>query len=173
MKCQAQASARAPLSSTVGWLVKPSLLWSSNMRTFPIFAFLWLAMLPAVSIAQDGYICPSNGSELQQLRIYEINRANRGAFHGRFQDHAVRIMKRHGFKIIDMWESDTGEKLEFAYILSWPDKETMDSRWREFLADQEWIDIKKKTAEASGQFVREANGQPLIRVSYSPACAQR
>jgi hypothetical protein len=142
------------------------------MRTLAILAVLLLATIPSVSHAEDRYICPGSGSEIQQLRLYEINRANRDAFHGRFQDHALRIMKRHGFKIIDMWESDTGEKLEFAYILSWPDKQTMDSRWKEFLADPEWIEIKKKTAEASGQFVREANGQPLVRVSYSPACAK-
>ncbi len=143
------------------------------MRTFPVITLIWLVSLPAVGNARDRYLCPGNGSELQQLRIYEINRANRDAFHGRFQDHALRIMERHGFKIIDMWESDSGDKLEFAYILSWPDRETMDSRWKAFLADQEWIDIKKKTAAASGELVREANGQPLLRVSYSPACAKR
>ena len=80
-------------------------------------------------------------------------------------------MKRHGFKVVDMWESDSGEKLEFVYVLSWPDRDTMDRRWKAFLADQEWIDIKKRSAAESGELVREANGQPLVRVSYSPACA--
>src|SRR3546814_2588564 len=76
-------------------------------------------------------------------------------------------MKRHDFRIIDMWESDTGEKIEFVYLLSWPNKDAMHSRWASFLADQEWIDIKKKTAAESGVLVREAAGQPLIRVSRS------
>jgi NIPSNAP len=154
-------------------LAKPPRPRRHRMRTFATFALHWLAALPAAANAQDRYVCRSNGSELQQLRIYEINRGNRDAFHRRFQDHALRIMKRHSFKIIDMWESDTGEKIEFVYLLSWPDKDTMDSRWKEFLADQEWIDIKKRTAAASGELVREANGQPLVRVSYSPACARR
>ena len=79
-------------------------------------------------------------------------------------------MKRHGFRIIDMWESDTGKKVELVYLLSWPDKDTMDSRWKNFLADQEWIDIKKKTAAESGDLVREVNSRPMSRVSYSPAC---
>lgn len=144
------------------------------MRTFAALAFLGLVALPAMTNAQDDrYICSRNGSELQQLRIYEINRSNKDAFHRRFQDHALRIMKRHGFKVIDMWESDTGEKIEFVYLLTWPDKGTMDSRWSEFLADQEWIDIKKQTATESGELVREADGQPLVRVSYSPACSSR
>lgn len=143
------------------------------MRAFSALAICWLVALPAMASAQDRYLCPGNGSELQQLRIYEINRGNRDAFHKRFQDHALRIMRRHGFKIIDMWESDSGEKIEFVYLLSWPDRSTMDSRWRELLADQEWIDIKKRTAAQSGELVRAVNSQPLIRVSYSPACSSK
>lgn len=144
------------------------------MRTFTALALLGLMALPAVANARDDrYVCSGNGKELQQLRIYEINRGNKDAFHRRFQEHALRIMKRHGFKIIDMWESDSGGKIEFVYLLSWPDKDTMDSRWKAFLADQEWIEIKKRTAAESGELVREANGQPLVRVSYSPACASR
>lgn len=139
------------------------------MRFLGAVTLLWLVVFSAAA-ETDRYICPDNGNELQQLRIYEINRSNRDVFHGRFQDHALRIMERHGFRIIDMWESDTGEKTEFIYLLSWPDKDTMDSRWEAFLADQEWIDIKRRTAAESGMLVREVNGRPLARVSYSPAC---
>lgn len=140
------------------------------MRTLITLALLWLVALPAVATERGRHLCPGNGNELQQLRIYEINRDNRNAFHQRFRDHALRIMKRHGFRIVDMWESDTGEKLEFVYVLSWPDKDTMDARWKAFLADQEWIDIKKQSAAESGELVREAAGRPLVRVAYSPAC---
>ena len=38
------------------------------------------------------------------------------------------------------------------------------------MADQEWIDIKKRSAAEHGELVREATGQSLLRVSYSPAC---
>lgn len=141
------------------------------MHVFSTLALLFLASLSASANASGGFACDDSG-ELQQLRIYEINRDNKEAFHARFQDHALRIMKRHGFRIVDMWESDTGEKLEFVYVLSWPDRETMDLRWKQLLADQEWIEIKKRTAAESGELVREANGQPLARVSYSPACTR-
>lgn len=140
------------------------------MRTFQVFFLLIAISLSTTSNAQDLYICPNNVGELQQLRIYEINRGNKDDFHRRFQDHALRIMKRHRFNIIDMWESDSGEKIEFVYLLSWPDKDTMDLRWKEFLEDQEWIEVKKRTATESGELVLEANGKPLSRVSYSPAC---
>ncbi len=129
-----------------------------------------LAFLPLAATANTTFLCKNNGTPIQQLRIYEVNRDNRDNFHQRFQDHALRIMKRHGFNVVDMWESDTGARLQFIYILAWPSQAEMDSRWKAFLADQEWIDIKKRSAAEHGELVKSAEGQPLVRVSYGPAC---
>ncbi|GEM_PF-484478 len=142
---------RRPLGAFLAVVVAATLAWS------------------APATAADRYLCERQDG-LQQLRIYEINRDNRGPFHDRFRDHALRIMQRHGFTVLDMWESDTGDRLQFVYLLSWPDEATMEARWEAFLADGEWIAIKRRTAAESGQLVREANGQPLARLSYSPAC---
>src|SRR5262245_8473580 len=141
-----------------------------SMKTPALWMFTTLLAFPAIASAQATFICEGNGRALQQLRIYELNRANRDHFHQRFRDDALRIMKRHGFDVRDIWESDTGEKLQFVYVLDWPDRETMDNSWKAFLADAEWIAIKKRTAEKYGDLVREANGQPLVRLSFSPAC---
>ena len=143
------------------------------MRVLSILILLLLAPVAFATEAQDRFVCQSNGSELHQLRIYELNRSNKDAFHRRFQDHALRIMKRHGFRIIDMWESDNGKKVEFVYLLSWPDKDTMDSRWKDFLADQEWVDIKRKSVAESGELVGEVSSRSMTRVSYSPACPRQ
>jgi len=143
------------------------------MRVLSILVLLLLAPVSFATEAQDRFVCQSNGSELHQLRIYELNRSNKDAFHRRFQDHALRIMKRHGFRIIDMWESDNGKKVEFVYLLSWPDKATMDSRWKAFLADQEWIDTKRKSVAESGELVGEVSSRSMTRVSYSPACSRQ
>jgi heme-degrading monooxygenase HmoA len=56
---------------------------------------------------------------IHQLRFYEIFEHNKAAFHARFRDHAARIMARHGFQIVAMWESKTAERTEFIYLLSW------------------------------------------------------
>jgi hypothetical protein len=138
-----------------------------------LLSLLVLACLPAYSGAADALDCATDGPRLQQLRIYEVNRENRDPFHQRFQDHALRIMKKYGFDVIDMWESDTGEKLQFIYALDWPDRATMESAWKAFLADAEWIDIKKRSADLHGQLVHEAKGQSLERVVYSPACRKK
>lgn len=141
------------------------------MKTIEAILLSALAFFPlAVAAAETTYLCQGNDTQIQQLRIYEMNRSNRDNFHKRFQDHAIRIMRRHDFNIVDMWESDTGTKIQFIYILAWPNQAAMESHWKSFLADKEWIEIKKRTAEEHGELLKSAGGQPLVRVSYSPAC---
>jgi heme-degrading monooxygenase HmoA len=140
------------------------------MTTFKALLLVGLAIISIGAHADSTYLCQSDGARLHQLRIYEVNPANRDHFHRRFQEHALPIMRRHGFDIVDMWESETDTKLQFVYVLAWPDEATMDRRWKSFLADPEWIEIKRRSSAEHGELVREANGQPLVRVSYSPAC---
>ena len=65
----------------------------------PLFpAVLSAALLSANAAAADPYRCEQQDG-IQQLRIYEIERDNRDAFHDRFRDHALRIMRRHDFNI--------------------------------------------------------------------------
>ena len=137
-----------------------------------LFKSALLAGLATISLGAhaDSTSCAKRWRPIHQLRIYELNPANRDNFHRRFQDHALPIMRRHGFDIVDIWESDTVSKLQFVYVLAWPDEETMESRWKSFLADPEWIEIKRRSAAEHGELVRVADGQPLVRVSYSPAC---
>ncbi|HET6623745.1 MAG TPA: NIPSNAP family protein [Gaiellaceae bacterium] len=105
---------------------------------------------------------------LHQLRIYEIFEGNKAAFHDRFRDHAARIMDRHGFRILAMWETTTDERTEFVYLLEWPDAETMAEGWRRLMADEEWAEIKRETAAVHGPLVGEIDERVLRAVPYSP-----
>lgn len=104
---------------------------------------------------------------IHQLRIYEIFDGNKQAFHARFRDHAKRIMDRHGFKVIAMWETRHGDRTEFVYLLEWPDKQTMEKHWAAFMADQEWKDIKVRT-RIHGPLVGEIADRTLELLDYSP-----
>ena len=105
---------------------------------------------------------------VHQLRIYEIFDTNKQAFHDRFRDHAMRIMKKYDFNIVAMWEAKNGGRTEFVYLLEWPDEATMKDRWTKFLADQEWSAIKKETGAKYGKLVGEIQDRTLILTSYSP-----
>lgn len=141
------------------------------MRVIVGLVLLVAVLLPAAAQAAAGHRCAGNGSELQQLRIYQISRENRDAFHRQFHEHALRIMQRHGFRVLDLWESESDGKIEFVYVLAWPDAHAMESGWDSFRADPEWIRVKEATAAEAGETVHSITARPLHRVAYSPQCA--
>jgi len=105
---------------------------------------------------------------VHQLRIYEIFETNKTAFHDRFRDHGVRIMKTYGFKIVAMWEAKGKDRTEFVYILDWPKEAVMEAQWARFMADQEWSAIKRATGTKHGRMVGEIQSRVLRLTDYSP-----
>jgi len=130
-------------------------------------------LIASIVILTVGVIVPqrSRASEQQsviyQLRIHEIFDNNKKAFPDRFRDHAMRIMAKYDFKIVAAWESKTDNRTEFIYLLEWPDKETMTDRWEKFLQDEEWIKIKKETADIYGSLVGKIQDRTLYLTDYS------
>ena len=109
---------------------------------------------------------------IHQLRIYEIFEGNKAAFHARFRDHAARIMKRHDFRILAMWEAKGPEakarRTEFVYLLEWPDEATKTTAWAQFMADKEWAEIKRVTAAEHGSLVGTIEDRIMTLTDYSP-----
>jgi uncharacterized protein (DUF608 family) len=106
--------------------------------------------------------------KIHQLRIYEIFKDNKEAFHQRFKDHATRIMKKCNFNIIAIWESQKENKVEFVYLLEWKNETAMKDAWAKFMADKEWADIKKQTSAKHGKLVGEIQDRVLVAQDYSP-----
>lgn len=104
---------------------------------------------------------------INQLRIYEIFEHNKQAFHERFRDQAARIMARHGFRILAMWETKTEQRTEFVYLLAWPDAAAKDAAWQSFMADAEWQEIKQVTAAEHGALVGAIEDRILRATDYS------
>jgi len=105
---------------------------------------------------------------VHQLRIYEVPKENKQVFLDRFRDHALRIMKKYGFTIVAIWESEFREKTEFVYLLEWKDEDTMKTAWEGFMADKEWKEIKARTAKQYGNFVNEIEDRTLKLTDFSP-----
>ncbi|MCD9030890.1 NIPSNAP family protein [Luteimonas sp. Y-2-2-4F] len=128
---------------------------------------LVLAFAPALPASGP----PNGDGGVWQLRIYEIFDETLGPFHDRFRDHALRLMARHGFDLRGTWEAGDAQRLEFVYLLRWPDEATLRTAWEAFLADPEWIGIKRETAREHGRFVGEIEDRILRPTGYGPAAA--
>ncbi|MGE8553502.1 MAG: NIPSNAP family protein [Chryseobacterium jejuense] len=110
----------------------------------------------------------SSLAPVHQLRIYEIPKENRKVFLDRFRDHALRIMKKYGFTIVSIWESEHEGKTEFIYLLEWKNEEAMKIAWQGFMADKEWKEIKVHTAKLHGDFVNNIEDRTLKLTDFSP-----
>jgi len=109
---------------------------------------------------------------IHQLRIYEIFENNKKAFHARFRDHAARIMRKHRFHIVAMWETKFEGKTEFVYVLEWPDEATKTTAWAAFMVDKEWSDIKRVTSAEHGVLVGGIEDRALTPLDYSPSAGR-
>jgi heme-degrading monooxygenase HmoA len=123
----------------------------------------------AFAAAAALFALPAQAQAVQQLRIYEIVDSGREAFHDRFRDHGQRIMARHGFRIVAMWESRSEGKTEFVYLLDWKDEAAMKAAWATFMADPEWAEIKRVTGAQHGRMVGAIQDRTLRLTDYSPA----
>lgn len=128
--------------------------------------FLLTLLLITTSIVKSQNA--TQASPVYQLRIYEIFEKNKGIFHERFRDHAMRIMKKYNFKIMSIYESKSDKKTEFVYFLEWPDQNTIKKAWDGFKADKEWIEIKKQYTEKYGDVIGNVEDRVLTKVDYSP-----
>lgn len=107
-------------------------------------------------------------SSVYQLRIYKLHAGNEQHFHERFSEQCMPIMRRYGFDIVFTSQSgDIGHE-EFVYLLRWKNRETQVSAWKNFLADPEWIGIKKTTAAKWGDLVDDVQDRSLDMLPYTP-----
>ena len=54
-----------------------------------------------------------------------------------------------------MWEAASDDRLEFVYVLEWPDRDTLEPWWEAFMADAEWVQVKTDVRVAVG-------GEPVL-----------
>lgn len=128
--------------------------------------FFTLILFTATGYARQSE--QTTSKKIHQLRIYEIFDHNKDAFHRRFNDHALRIMKSYNFHILGMWEAKADDKTKFIYLLEWPDTQTMESSWSKFMADEEWKNIKQETGKTHGVMVGEIEDIRMNSVPYFP-----
>lgn len=93
---------------------------------------------------------------IYELRIYDIIPDRREALYGRFRHGALRLLAKHGFRVVDMWEpTDAREKL--FYLLAWKDANEREAVWSAFRKDPAWQKLKTGS---------EAHGPMVTRMEY-------
>jgi len=105
----------------------------------------------------------NNSNVVYQLRVYELNDHNKEQFLVRFRDHASRIMKRHGFNILNMWVTNFKGKPEFIYLLKWDSEVALKKGWDKFFTDKEWIEIRERTTKEYGMLVADRKENRILQ----------
>jgi heme-degrading monooxygenase HmoA len=129
------------------------------MRPAVLLALVWFGI---------GIGSYAQGS-VYQLRIYKLHPGNEVHFHDRFRDQCMPIMKRYGFDIVFTSQSGPNGHAEFVYLLRWKDRAAQISAWKAFLADPEWIAIKKSSTAKFGDLVDDVQDRSLDMLPYTPA----
>jgi len=107
-------------------------------------------------------------TSVYQLRIYKLHPGNEQHFHDRFSRQCIPIMRQYGFDIVFTSQSGEPNHEEFFYLLRWKDRNAQLSAWKNFLADPEWIRIKKETAAQWGDLVDDVQDRSLEMLPYTP-----
>ena len=66
-----------------------------------------------------------------------------------------------------IWESEFREKTQFVYLPEWKDENATNTVRERFMSDNEWKDIKARTAEQYGNFVNEIEDRTLKLTDFS------
>jgi NIPSNAP len=103
-----------------------------------------------------------------QLRIYKLHAGNEQHSHERFSEQCMPIMQRYGFDIVFTSQSGEPGHEEFVYLLRWRDRNTQVSTWKTFLADPDWVRIKKTTSAKWGDLVDDVQDRSLDMLPYTP-----
>ena len=130
-----------------------------------LLVFTALIRMPAVPEAQR---TASLTKPVYELRIYKLNPANRQHFRDRFRNQCMPIMNRYRFDIVFTSETTSMGAPEFVYLLRWPSDEVRTKAWKAFLADPEWVAIKKATAAKYGDLVEDVQDRQLELTPYTP-----
>jgi hypothetical protein len=108
-------------------------------------------------------------ASVYQLRVYRLHPGNEQHFHDRFSQQCMPIMRRYGFDIVFTSQSGEPNHKEFVYLLRWKDHATQVEAWKKFLADEEWIAIKKASTAKFGDLVDDVQDRSLDMLPYTPS----
>lgn len=104
-----------------------------------------------------------------ELRTYTTFDGKLEALHNRFQNHSLKLLKKHGMTNIGYWtpiDSELSGKT-LVYLITHTSREAAKKNWEAFGNDPEWKKVRD-ASEANGKIVSKVDSLFLEPTSYSP-----
>jgi hypothetical protein len=118
-----------------------------------------------------GCVLPAQAAEsrLFEMRTYTAAPGKLEALHARFQQHACRLLERHGMVNIGYWTpvDEPAASNTLLFVLAHRDRQSRETSWNALRADPEWQAVFK-ASEAEGRLVEKAAVRFLRATDYSP-----
>jgi len=106
---------------------------------------------------------------IYELRVYTAMPGRLPEVLARFRDHTAGIWNRLGIRQLGYWTTAVGpDSNALTYMLVWESMADREVKWAKFVADPEWIEVRKES-EAAGPIVAKMDNSFLAPTSFSPA----
>ena len=107
---------------------------------------------------------------LYEVREYETVPGRMPALIARFREHTLGLFEKHGFDLafISLTEFGDNSNNELVYVLRFNSYQEMQERWAVFLADPEWVKVRKES-ERDGPIVARVRRRLLTDAPFAPA----
>ncbi len=104
---------------------------------------------------------------IYELRIYYTMPGRLPDLLKRFDTYTLKIWEKHGIKQAGFWTTLIGSHNgALYYLLAWESLAEREKKWGAFLADPEWLEVRRVT-EANGQLNERVENQILAPTSFS------
>jgi hypothetical protein len=105
---------------------------------------------------------------IYEYRAYDVAPGKMSAVHKRVADPGLRLLEKHGFKVVGIWQTSVGVSNQLHEIFEWADLEARASAGQAMNADEEWRRVIEET-EPDGPLVVRSEGQIWTLAPFSPA----
>jgi len=109
---------------------------------------------------------PAADGRCFELRTYTVTPGKMDILNRRFEDHSIRLFRKHGIDVIAFW-TPADRPNTLVYMLAHKSCEAAPSGWKAFFDDPEWI-AARDASEKDGPLVSKVEKTFMRPTSYSP-----
>lgn len=104
---------------------------------------------------------------IYEFRSYEVIPGRMPALHARFQAATMRLLAKHGIKVIGCWEAAVGQSNVLNWIVAYDSLAHREKAWPAFANDPEWIKARDASHQ-DGWIVARVRNEIWQPTAYSP-----